>query len=224
MSKLAQNIRKNQAKVNMITQQIRTNGVESSEILALLTEIPRDIFVPMEYEDLAYSDTELPIGHHQVMLSPMLEAQILQYLELSKNDTVLEVGTGSGYLTALMAKLSRQVYSVDKYSEFSHNAARKLARLNIHNVVFETGNGAQGWLLHEPYNAIVMTGSLAFLPQPLLEQLAVGGRLFAVVGAAPCQTATLVKRVSQDKWQQQKLFETVLPPLEDANTPNKFIF
>lgn len=224
MTELAQKINTTQARVNMISQQIRTNGVESDNILALLTEIPREIFVPMEYRALAYSDTQLPIGHHQSMLTPMLEAQILQYSNLSKNDTVLEIGTGSGYLTALLAKLSHYVYSVDKYSDFSHNAAKKLAQLKINNVLLETGNAAAGWFLHEPYDVIIVTGSLAVLDQRLLQQLAVGGRLFVVVGEPPCQTAMRVIRVASNEWQQQKLFETVIPPLEDVAVEEQFVF
>ena len=224
MTGLAQKTNKNQAKVNMISQQIRTNGVESDELLALLAEIPREIFVPMEYGDLAYSDTQLPIGHRQTMLTPMMEAQILQHLNLSKNDTVLEVGTGSGYLTALLARLSRFVYSVDKYSEFSHNAAKKLAQLKINNVLLETGNAAEGWLLHEPYDAIVMTGSLPVLKPRLLQQLAIGGRLFVVVGKPPCQKALLIVRVANNEWREQILFETVIPPLEDVVVEEQFVF
>jgi protein-L-isoaspartate(D-aspartate) O-methyltransferase len=224
MSALVQKTNESQAKANMISQQIRPNGVESEAILALFADIPRTAFVPLQYQAVAYSDTELPIGHHQMMLSPLLEGQILQNLSLSKKDTVLEVGTGSGYLTALLAKLSHYVYSVDKYSEFSHNTAKKLAQFNIDNVSLETGNAAGGWPLHKPYDVIVLTGSMLVLEGNFLTQLKLGGRLFAVVGSAPCQTAFLITRVGDSEWQQQKLFETVLPLLEDVASINKFVF
>ncbi|MCD6045270.1 MAG: protein-L-isoaspartate O-methyltransferase [Gammaproteobacteria bacterium] len=221
---LVQKTNESLAKANMITQQIRPNGVDSEAILVLFADIPRAAFVPLQYQALAYSDTELPIGHHQTMLSPLLEGQILQNLNLSKKDTVLEVGTGSGYLTALLAKLCHYVYSVDKYSEFSHNAAKKLAQFNIDNVSLETGNAACGWPEHEPYDVIVLTASLPVLEKHFLTQLKLGGRLFAVVGEAPCQTALLVTRVGDAEWKQQRLFETVLPPLEDVATVEQFTF
>lgn len=221
---LVQKTNESQAKANMISQQIRPNGVESVAILTLFADIPREAFVPLQYQAVAYSDTELPIGHRQMMLSPLLEGQILQNLNLSKKDTVLEVGTGSGYLTALLAKLCHYVYSVDKYSEFSHNTAKKLAQFNIDNVSLETGNAAHGWPEHEPYDVIVLTGSLPVLGSQLLTQLQLGGRLFAVVGSAPCQEALLVTRVGPSEWQQKKLFETVLPPLEDVALGDKFVF
>lgn len=224
MIALVQKTNESLAQTNMIQQQIRPNGVESPAVRALFADIPRSAFVPLQYQSLAYSDTELPIGHGQTMLPPMLEAQILQNLNLSKKDTVLEVGTGSGYLTALLAKLSHTVYSVDKYSEFSYNAGKKLAQFNIDNVYLETGNAAFGWPLHEPYDVIVLTGSVAVLEKHFLTQLKLGGRLFAVVGAAPCQTALLITRVNDMEWHQQKLFETVIPPLEDCAPMDKFIF
>ncbi len=224
MSGLVQKTNESLAKANMIRQQIRPNGVESEAILTLFADIPRAAFVPLQYQALAYSDTELPIGHRQTMLSPMLEGQILQNLNLSKKDTVLEVGTGSGYLTALLAKLCHYVYSVDKYSEFSYNTANKLAQYNIDNVSLETGNAACGWPEHEPYDVIVLTGSLAVLEWHFLTQLKLGGRLFAVVGSAPCQTAILMTRVGDTEWQQQRLFETVIPPLEDVAVKDEFVF
>ncbi len=224
MSALVQKTNEFQAKANMISQQIRPNGVDSEDILTLFATIPRAAFVPMQYQSLAYSDTELPIGHQQTMLSPMLEGKILQSLNLSKKDTVLEVGTGSGYLTALLAKLSHYVYSVDKYSEFTQNTAKKLAQFKIENVSLETGDATLGWALHEPYDLIVLTGSLPVLNNPFLQQLAIGGRLFAVLGTQPCQTAVLVTRVDHTQWQQHTLFETVLPPLEGVVPVEQFVF
>lgn len=224
MSALVQKTNESLAKANMISQQIRPNGVESGAILTLFADIPRAAFVPLQYQALAYSDTELPIGHRQTMLSPMLEGQILQHLNLSNKDTVLEVGTGSGYLTALLAKLCHYVYSVDKYSEFIHNTAKKLAQFNINNVSLETGNAAAGWPLYAPYDVIVLSGSLEILEWHFLTQLKLGGRLFAVVGSAPCQTALLITRVSDTEWQQQRLFETVIPPLEDVAARDEFVF
>ncbi len=224
MSSLVQKSATTVAMTNMISQQIRTNGVHSETILDLLSEIPRAAFVPLEYQSLAYSDTELPIGHQQMMLSPMLEAKIMQNLQLTHEDTVLEIGTGSGYMTALLAKQSRFVYSVDKYSEFTRNAAKKLAQFAIDNVSLETGQAAHGWMAHAPYDVIVVTGSLPTLEQHFLQQLKIGGRLFIVVGQAPCQTALLITRVGEKQWQQTKLFETVIPLLEDYSPVERFVF
>jgi protein-L-isoaspartate(D-aspartate) O-methyltransferase len=224
MSSLVQKEAALVAMTNMISQQIHTNGVHSEAILALLSEIPRASFVPLEYQSLAYSDTELPIGHQQTTLSPMLEAKIMQLLQLTQEDTVLEIGTGCGYMTALLAKQSHFVYSVDKYSEFTRNAAKKLAQFSIENVLLETGQAAHGWNAYAPYDVIVVTGSLPALEQHFLQQLKIGGRLFIVVGQAPCQTALLITRVSEKHWQQKKLFETVIPLLEDYNPVERFVF
>ncbi len=211
------------ARANMISQQIRPMSVDRVEILDLFQSIPREDFVPLEYRDLAYSDSELPIGHGQKMLTPQFSSRMLQCLNLKETDKVLEIGTGTGYLTALLAKLTHKVYSIDKYSEFSHNAAKKLARYGIDNVECLTADGRKGLGSHQPYDVMVISGSLPALDEVLLQQLAVGGRLFVVLGLGQCQTAHLFTRLSVDDWQDQKLFETSIDPLEGEHV-EKFVF
>jgi protein-L-isoaspartate(D-aspartate) O-methyltransferase len=167
---------------------------------------------------------ELPLGHGEVMLSPKLEARMLQELALAKSDKVLEVGTGSGYVTALLAHLAGQVVSVERIEEFSHAAARRLAGHDIRNVTLEIGDAADGWSRHAPYDAILLTGSVPLLPEAFRNQLAPGGRLLAVIGEEPVMTATLITRVSDDAFSSTGLFETSIPPLRNVKQPERFIF
>jgi protein-L-isoaspartate(D-aspartate) O-methyltransferase len=213
-----------QARFNMIEQQIRTWEVLDSQVLDLLSKVPREAFVPAQYHGLAFADLEIPIGHGQYMLSPKMEARILQSLNLTKSDKVLEIGTGSGYLTALLATLAKEVVSVDIHADLSHAAQTRLDESMIKNVSLHIGDGSNGWVLHAPYDVIVFTGSLALPPMAAQAQLNVGGRLFAVIGQEPVMEATLVTRVSTEDYRQETLFETVLPPLANAAQPERFHF
>ena len=213
-----------EARHNMIEQQIRPWDVLDQRVLELVAGLPREDFVPSNYLSLAYADIHLPLDHGQVMMAPKLEARMIQALTLDKRDTVLEIGTGSGYVTALLAKSAKHVYSVDIYPNFSERVREKLAAHGIGNVTLETGDAANGWGAHAPYDVIAVTGSLPVFPEQLKHQLKVGGRLFVVIGDEPVMSAQLITRVSEGGWSQRTLFETVLPPLVNAPQPSRFVF
>ncbi len=212
-----------QARFNMIEQQIRTWEVLDQLVLDSMMLIPREDFVPQPQRALAFTDMGLPIGHGELMMQPKLEARVLQALALTPQDTVLEIGTGSAYLTALLASLTRHVFSVDIQTEFTDAARRKLAEHNIHNVTLESGDAAQGWPTHAPYDVIVVTGSLPVLPEAFQKTLAISGRLLALIGDAPAMELTLITRVGANEFAREVLFETVLAPLQNALQPERFV-
>lgn len=212
-----------QARFNMIEQQIRTWEVLDPVVLDLLHQVPREDFVPDNYKGLAFADLEIPLGHGQVMLSPKLEARMLQTLDLKPTDNVLEIGTGSGYMTALLAKLAQHVDSVEIIQEFSHLAAQKLAAHGINNVTLEVGDGARSWD-EKSYDAIVLTGSVPLFPKDFQHQLKPGGRLLAIVGEAPAMEAVLTTCQSAGVYSRISLFETCIPALQHAPQPERFSF
>lgn len=214
----------NTARFNMIEQQIRPWNVLDLNVLNLLDEIHRDEFVPQEYKSCAYSDFEIPLGQGELMLPPRMEARILQALQVQPHETVLEIGTGSGYLTALLAHLAFRVISVDISQEMSDEAARKLAAHDISNVSLEIGDGASGWDSHAPYDVIVVTGSSPKLSENFELSLNVNGRLLAIVGDAPAMQVQLITRESDTEFKREVLFETVVPALKNAPEPERFIF
>jgi protein-L-isoaspartate(D-aspartate) O-methyltransferase len=211
-----------QARQNMVEQQIRPWDVLDPEVLQLLDQLPRDEFVPEHYRNLAYADMRIPLGHDQAMMEPKLEARILQALEVEKSDKVLEVGTGSGYLTALLASLADHVYSVEIHPELQLEAKQRLANHDILNVTLETGDAARGWDAHAPYDVIVITGSMPLMPERYRESLSVGGRMFVVVGDSPAMAAHLITRLGEEEFTDEILFETDLPALENAQQPDRF--
>lgn len=213
-----------QARFNMIEQQIRTWEVLDPNVLQLLHKVPREHFVPEAYQGLAFADIEIPLIDGQFMLSPKLEARILQTLAIKPSDQVLHVGTGSGYFTALLANMAAHVYSIEIDAELSATAAYQLAEHDIHNVTIELGNGIDGLKTHQPYDVIVLTGSSPVEPLNLREQLAIGGSLFVVIGSAPAMEATLITRVSETGFNKQVIFETCLPELANAPQGNTFSF
>jgi protein-L-isoaspartate(D-aspartate) O-methyltransferase len=213
-----------QARTNMVEQQIRTWEVLDQEVLDLLYVVPREDFVATEHRALAFSDLELPIGEGERMWQPKLEARVLQELDLRKTDKVLEVGTGSGYLTALLAHRARHVHSVEVKPALAAFGRGNLERHGADNVTLEIGDAARGWPQHAPYDAIVLTGSTPLLPRAFLEQLAPGGRLFAVVGESPAMRARLVTCSAPQAWRSADLFETVIAPLANAERSPQFRF
>lgn len=213
-----------QARVTMIESQVRTWEVLDQSVLDLLLVVRREEFVPGKHRALAFADMEIPLGHGETMLSPKLEARMVQELGIHKTDKVLEIGTGSGYVTALCAKLGGQVVSVDRIPEFSQSAARKLAGHGIQNVQLVVGEAAEGWPSAGPYDVILVTGSLPFLPDSLKNQLRPGGRLLAVVGEPPVMTAMLVTRIAEQAFNSVGLFETSIPPLRNILEPERFVF
>jgi protein-L-isoaspartate(D-aspartate) O-methyltransferase len=212
------------ARFNMVEQQIRTWEVLDQRVLDLLLRVHREDFVPEHYKALAFADMEIPIGHGEKMLHPKLEARMLQEIAIAETDRILEVGTGSGYMTALLASLGQHVYSVDIEPEYTRSAAAKLAAHAIRNVTLETGDAARGWDSHSPYDVIVLTGSLPLLPSSFQENLKSGGRLLAIVGEAPVMEARLITRIAAGAYHAVGLFETCITPLRNAQQPERFVF
>lgn len=213
-----------QARTNMVEQQIRPWEVIDQEVLDLLYVVPREEFVPPQYRSLAFSDLELPIGEGQRMWFPRVEARVMQALGAHKTDKVLEVGTGSGYFTALLAHRAAQVYSIEISPALALFGRRNLQRHGVDNVTLETGDAAHGWAKYAPYDLIVLTGSTPVLPHPFLEQLAPGGRLFAVVGEPPAMTARLCTWTAPGACTTVDLFETVIAPLVNCEQRSRFRF
>jgi len=213
-----------QSRFNMIEQQIRTWDVLDGAVLSLLAKLPREDFVPKQYVGLAFADLEIPLGDGQLMLSPKMEGRILQSLEIKKTDRVLEIGTGSGYLTALLALQAKHVDSVELNAKISKQAAKNIAAQGIVNVNLVVADGVHGLAANAPYDVIVFTGSTPLLNTQVERQLAVGGRMFVVVGDAPAMEATLITRISVDNFKTDVLFETCLPAIVNAPQAEKFEF
>src|ERR1700716_2559228 len=190
-----------QARFNMIEQQIRTWDVLDPEILDLLVVVKREAFVPAAYKSLAFVDTEIPLPCGQNMLPPKFEARILQEAAVKKHEHVLEIGAGSGYMAALLAHRARHVTTVEIEPTLKGLAAKNLSDYGITNVNVELGNGALGWIgsdnIGAPYDVIVISGSLPVLPDAFLQQIKVGGRILAVIGEAPVMSAQVITRMSE---------------------------
>lgn len=217
-----------QARFNMIEQQIRPWDVLEQDVLDLLLVVKREDFVPAAYKSLAFMDTEIPLPCGENMFTPKLEARILQEIAPKKHEDVLEIGTGSGYMAALLSYKARHVLTVEIEPELKALAEKNLKANHVHNVTVAQGNGAQGWVRTDshgaPYDAIVISGSLPVLPDALLQQIKIGGRIFAIIGEAPVMTATIITRVSETAYDTVKLFETCVKPLREAQTPSHFTF
>jgi len=213
-----------QARFNMIEQQIRTWDVLDQRVLDVMNSVPREQFVPEHYRSLAFADTNIPLGHDQVMMAPKLEGRLLQALAITADDSVLEIGTGSGYLTACLARLGKQVTSLDITADFTTAAAAKLEAQGISNVILETLDAAEGIESDQRYDVIAVTGSLPLLQQQFQKNLAVGGRLFIITGSLPIMEASLITRVEENHWSSECLLETCIPPLLHAARPQAFVF
>ncbi len=212
-----------QARFNMIEQQIRPCDVLESRILELLNQVRREHFVPQSQRALAFVDMEIPLGSGAQMWSPKLEARVVQELHLTRGDKVLEVGTGSGYLTALMATLAGHVTSVEIVPELNAMAKQHLASYHRDNITLEVGDASQGWG-EQQYDAIVLTGSTPVLPAAFQNSLKVGGRMFAIVGDAPVMQARLIKCVADGVFESVTIMETSVPALQNAKQPQRFVF
>jgi len=213
-----------QARFNMIEQQIRTWEVLDSQVLDLLFQVKREQFVPQPHKALAFADLEIPLGHGEAMLQPKVEARVLQELALQPHENVYEVGTGSGYLTALLASRARHVTSVEIHTDLQERAAANLRAAGIRNVTLLQGDGARAPLAESAFDVIVLGGSTPILPQAFLDRLAPAGRLFAIVGDAPAMKAVLVHQPVVGAFQHTELFETVVKPLVNAAQPPRFRF
>ena len=212
------------ARFNMVEQQIRPWDVLDQRVLDAVAELPREAFVPPAFSTLAYADTAIPLDDGQRMMPPKVAARMAQELVLQPTDRVLEVGTGSGYLTAVLARLCRHVYSVDMAEGLSRRAAEVLGGLGVDNVTLEVGNGLEGWPEHAPFDGIVVTGSLTEVPETLRRALSVGGRLVAVVGTPPVMEAVRLTRRTEGYWATTSLFDTELPPVYGLAEPEPFEF
>ena len=212
------------ARFNMVEQQIRTWEVLDQQVLDLLFQVRREEFVPEQYRSLAFVDMEIPLGCGEKMLVPKLEARMLQELAVKPGDRILEVGTGSGYMTALLAKRGAHVTSVEIIPEFSTQAAARLKAHGIANVTPEVGDAARGWSKHAPYDVIVLTGSVPVLADEFQRSLNAGGRMLAVVGEAPVMEARLITCTAGGACNALGLFETCIPALKNAPQPQRFVF
>ena len=213
-----------ETRFNMVAQQIRTWNVLDDSVLDLLYKIRREEFVLPANRAMAFVDMETPLGHGQVMLAPKMEARILQELHVQKTDKILEVGSGSGYLTALLAEKGAHVYSVEIVPELKAMAENNLRTHGITNVTIEQGDAAQGWSKHEPYDVIVLTASTPILPETFLKSLNPGGRLFAIVGEDPVMEALLITCTAPGEFKTTQLFETCTAPFINALQPARFTF
>jgi protein-L-isoaspartate(D-aspartate) O-methyltransferase len=214
-----------QARFNMVEQQLRPGKVLNPDVLEVLFVVKREEFVPPAHRRLAFADTQIPLGGAAgaCMFSPRIEAHALQALAMKKHENVLEVGTGSGYMAALLGAHADHVRSIEIDPQLAETARANLRRAGVTNVSVEVGNGLTGLPAFAPYDAIMVSGAVAAVPPALLDQLKPGGRLFAIEGAAPVMQAVLYTRVGED-FRRLAIFETVVAPLRDAEPAPAFVF
>ena len=213
-----------QARFNMVEQQIRTWQVLDLRVLDVFQKIKRELFTPTAYQDMTYSDTEIPLANGQFMLAPCIQARLIHDLHLTGSEKVLEVGTGSGYATAVLASLSKRVISIERDAELALSAKSNLQKASIGNAEVRVGDGTQGSPAEGPFDAIILQGSVPEIPQQLLDQLQINGRLIAVVGEEPMMQAHLVTRHGLKSFTHKELWDTVIPRLEGVQEPSQFHF
>ncbi len=213
-----------QARFNMVEQQIRPWDVLDQQVLDLLHKIHREDFVPPAHAALAFVDMEIPLGGGEAMWMPKLEARVLQELDIRPMDRVLEIGTGSGYLTALMAQLAAEVVSVDIVPAFTAAASKKLHAHGITNVQLHTADAARGWVDGAGFDVIVLTGSTPLLADSFRQSLRTGGRLFAIIGETATMYAQLITCTAPGAYRSVTLFETSVKALVNAPHPARFVF
>jgi protein-L-isoaspartate(D-aspartate) O-methyltransferase len=213
-----------QARINMIEQQIRPWNVLDQDVLDLLVVVKRERFVPPAHQNLAFVDTQIPLAPGAAMLTPPVEARIVQEVAVKKHEKVLEIGAGSGYMAALLAHRAQHVTTVEILPEVKAMAEKNLANAGISNVTVVEGDGSQGWTQGAPWDVIVISGGLEVLPEAFLKQVKVGGRILAIVGHAPVMSVQVITRVSETGYDTVKVFETVVPYLQAAVKPSHFTF
>lgn len=213
------------ARFNMIEQQVRTWDVLDERVLAVMRTLPREAFVPDAYRGLAYADIEVPLGERTAMLAPKVVGRLLQALDVQSHETVFELGTGTGYVTACLAHLGEQVFSIEIDPDLAEGARKRLNAMGLSEVEVHTADAFAGQIGGGPFDVIAVTGSVPTTePLAALEQLLVdGGRLFIVVGEPPLMEAMLITRIGND-FRREGLFETCITPLENAPTPERFAF
>lgn len=213
-----------QALFNMIEQQIRPAEVLDQRVLSVISDTPREAFVAPNYRQLAFSDLNVPLPNGQIMMKPIMEARLLQALNIQPGDSILEIGTGSGYFTALLAKLGGKVQSVEIDAAILAAAQDRLDAQGISNATLLHGDAAQGWDQNGPFDVIAITGSLPILPESFQQQLTIGGRMVAIVGQSPVMQVLLITRVDETQWSTECLYETDFPALINAKQPQAFVF
>lgn len=213
------------AKINMVKQQLRTGDVLDEKILSLFEAFPRHEFVPKGWENFAYSDKQIPLMYDERMMTPLEEGKLLQALSLKGNETVLEVGTGTGFLTTLLSQLCKKVISIDYYSAFTESAKQKLETHRCTNVELITGDASSGWFEYAPYDVIIFTSAIEKMNETYKVQLARAGKLFIILGKAPIMRAQLWElQTDSNAWKIEELFETNLPPIIDNKQIRPFVF
>ena len=213
-----------QARFNMVEQQVRPWEVLDERVLELLETTHREDFVPVRYRKMAFSDIAIPLDHNQNMMKPVVEGRLLQALELKPDETVLEIGTGSGFITACLAQLAKRVVSVDIHEQFTTEAKAKLKEKDISNVELETGDAMTGWQPEQAHDVVVVTGSVEDIPDQFRGWVNPRGRLFVVCGESPAMEAKLLTKLNATEWHEESLFETDLARLINAETPREFEF
>lgn len=213
-----------QARFNMVEQQIRPWEVLDGQVLELLESIHREDFVPVRYRKMAFSDIAIPLDHDQFMMKPVVEGRLLQSLELQPDETVLEIGTGSGFITACLAQMAKRVVSVDIYEEFTSEAAETLKEKGLTNVELETGDAMTGWQPEQAHDVLVVTGSVEDIPDHFRGWVNPGGRMFVVCGEEPAMEARLLTKLNATEWREESLFETDLARLVNAEKAPEFEF
>jgi protein-L-isoaspartate(D-aspartate) O-methyltransferase len=212
------------ARFNMVEQQVRPWEVLDARVLALMESIQREDFVPVRYRKLAFADLNIPLDHGQVMMKPIVEGRMLQALQLRADETVLEIGTGSGFVTACLAGLAAEVVSVDIFPEFTEQAGRRLQEKEIHHVELHSGDVMSGWQPDHAHDVVAVTASMPMMPEQFKGWVNPGGRLFVICGAAPAMEACLFTRLNASDWRRESLFETDLPALVNAAQAPSFEF
>jgi len=213
-----------QARFNMIEQQIRPWDVLDPSVLALLAVVKREDFVPAAYRNMAFTDVELPLANGQKMLPPRVEARWMQELKIERHEKVLEIGTGSGYMAALLGHKAQQVFTVEKDEQLAAQARDALRRNGVLNVTVVTGDGVKGLAGEAPFDVILLSGSVPQAPQALLDQLKIGGRMGVIVGDEPAMSARIITRTGEREFATKNLFETVVQRLDGFDTGSHFTF
>ncbi len=218
------NVDSNLARRNMVEQQVRPWEVLNTTVLETLEQIPRENFVPSQYKNLSYADTEIPLGNGFSMMHPVVEGRILQILDIQPREDILEIGTGSGFFTACLAHLGHHVTSIEIDETLSQKAAEKLVEMGILNVTLLVDDATNTDNINQQYDVIVITGAMYELPQAYKQALKPGGRLFVISGESPTMEARLITRTGDDSWSDQMQFEYDLKPLIHAEKRKQFVF
>jgi protein-L-isoaspartate(D-aspartate) O-methyltransferase len=212
------------ARFNMVEQQVRPWEVLDVQVLDVLEQVHREDFVPVRYRKMAFADLSIPLAHAQSMMCPKVEGRMLQALGVREDESVLEIGTGSGFITACLSLMAKRVVSVEIFEELQDEAKLRLQEKYLHNVELFVGDVMRGWQPEQAHDVVVVTGSVPEVPAHFREWVNPGGRLFVVTGESPAMEARLLTRVGFSDWREESLFETDLIRLVHAEPPPEFTF